>query len=155
MSGTVAIYALCEFPDLGAVRYVGQSVDPKQRLRSHVSAHRENNHKHGWISRVLSCGGAVGCLVIEWVQPEMAGAAERYWIGELRARGYQLTNGALLHGPGQEYKPGADFDPLRSTVLLTQPHRFAMEWRPESRVWWVRAVATSDKQQPAAQGERP
>lgn len=125
----VAIYALCEFPDLAAVRYVGQSVNPKRRLYSHTSACRERNYRRNWIKAVLSSGGAIGCLVIEWVQPEQADVAERYWISELSRRGYRLTNSSLLYEPVPEYEPSVSFDPLTSTVLLTLPCRDGREWQ--------------------------
>lgn len=139
----VAIYALCEFPDLTAVRYVGQSINPKRRLYSHISAYRERNHRRNWINAVLSSGGAIGCLVIEWVQTEQADTAEQYWISELSRRGYRLTNSSLLYGPVPEYEPSVGFDPLTSAVLLTLPCRDEREWQESDFVRLGRAMVRS------------
>lgn len=124
----VAIYALCEFPDLAAVRYVGQSIEPVRRLYNHIAPRHERNHRRNWINAVLASGGAIGCVVIEWVQPEQADAAERYWIGELRRRGYNLTNGRAIYGPVPDYQTSTEFEPVASKVLLTLPYRNGREW---------------------------
>lgn len=126
--GSIAIYALCEFPDVEAVRYVGQSANPRQRLKNHISAYREHNHRRNWIKQVFSRGGAIGCMVIEWVCPDVADLAEQYWIRELAKKGYRLTNGTFTSGPVPKYVPSIAFDPMTSTVLLTLPHRPESEW---------------------------
>ncbi len=139
----VAIYALCEFPDLVAVRYVGQSIEPERRLYNHIAARHERGHRRNWINAVLASGGAIGCVVIEWVQPEQADAAERYWIGELRRRGYSLTNGRAIYGPVPDYQASTEFEPVASKVLLTLPHRHELEWHEDDLVKQGRAAVRS------------
>lgn len=139
----VAIYALCEFPNLEAVRYVGQSAKPERRLYNHIAAHRERNHRRNWINAVIASGGAVGCVVIEWVRSDQADAAERYWINELSSQGYRLTNGKSLYGPVTDYQTSKMFEPLASRVLRTIPYRHESEWHEDDLVKQGRAMVRS------------
>lgn len=136
----VAIYALCEFPDLGTVRYVGQSSNPEKRLAVHVHAHSDHSQRQRWIDQVIDNGGAIGCIVVEWVQPELADIAERYWIGSLNRSGYRLTNDAYLRHPLPDYTPSGSFNPLISTVLRTIPDRDEAEWHEDEYLKLGRAL---------------
>lgn len=105
-----AIYVL-EDPRDGEVRYVGVSIDPKRRLKSHKHAPRSktesHTHKARWVATLERDGLAPRLRVIEegdgdWVEAEMR------WIASYRAAGARLTNlsdggeGAIGHAPTDE-----------------------------------------------------
>lgn len=90
---TAFIYCLSD-PLSGAVRYIGKTTNPKNRLRKHLSRD-ENNHKMAWIKNLASRGLKPAIEVIdsvvftdesEWEEVEM------FWISYLRFLGCNLTN---------------------------------------------------------------
>lgn len=88
----ITIYALCE-PDTEIVRYVGKAKDLPQRLRTHRwEAKCLRTHKANWL-RSLTAPPTV--IILENVSEDEWDSAERYWIAEMRRRGFDLTNHAL------------------------------------------------------------
>lgn len=95
MSQTHYIYALVD-PRDGDVRYIGKSVDPKQRLRKHIHKARKENpgnlYRYDWICSVLSDGYRPILEIIEEVSEDGWREAERTWIKYGREQGWPLTN---------------------------------------------------------------
>lgn len=91
-SATIYIYTL-SCPKTGAVRYVGVTNNPSNRLRQHIKdSKRQNNHRTHWINSLLRDGLNPIMTEIDetdidnWAQCEMA------WIAHYRAMGCDLVN---------------------------------------------------------------
>lgn len=91
----IHIYTLSD-PRLPArIRYVGWTINPKRRLREHVSRaqyHREDTHKARWIRGLLSIGIKPDLITIEQTDELHVQERERYWISYYRTLGFPLTN---------------------------------------------------------------
>ncbi len=93
----IQIYILKD-PRTGDVRYVGQTVNIKNRLYNHIKlAENKDNKRHisNWI-RSLKEKPLI--TVIEECYPSIANKRERYWIKRYKALGYDLCN----HSKGGE-----------------------------------------------------
>ena len=84
------VYTLAD-PRSGAVRYVGWSFNPRQRLAGHMNeAKRKISHKGRWLQQL---GGARPDLEVgESGEGPGWAAAERRWIAHFRTSGAPLTN---------------------------------------------------------------
>lgn len=91
---TVYIYILSD-PETGLVRYVGKSITPILRFRSHCCRAGETRRER-WIKRLRNRGLKPILEIIEeipnsddldWQE------SERFWITYLRFLGFSLTNG--------------------------------------------------------------
>lgn len=85
------IYALSD-PTTGAVRYVGQTVDPRRREWLHCSP---SNNKGGrrvnlWIRRLLASGQKPVFRVVEGT--DSLDEREQHWIAHFREAGCDLLN---------------------------------------------------------------
>lgn len=91
------IYGLYD-PENQIVRYVGQTVSPKKRLKDHVSEANCNirfNRKNNWIRSVLKEGRRPEMMILEEVEDhnqEALDRAERFHIAQLLDCGFDLTN---------------------------------------------------------------
>lgn len=86
------IYVLVD-PRTDCIRYVGQSVNPRARLKAHCSeAKREQHRRARWILGLLNIGLRPEVVVIEEVAADQADDAERFWIASLLAAGAKLVN---------------------------------------------------------------
>ncbi len=89
----VFIYVLLD-PLTKEVRYVGKTINSRQRLRKHLTR-RENNHKHSWVKSLRTKGLKPIMAIIEELEveaDEQWQPAEQWWIERLRNAGCQLTN---------------------------------------------------------------
>jgi len=74
------------------IRYVGQTIDPKKRLKQHCKPSK-NRHKWQWIKGHLAKGSVpIMELINKWHNQENANADEIRLIAEYRTLGYPLTN---------------------------------------------------------------
>ena len=88
-----SIYALKD-PRDGAIRYVGYSVNPVNRLRGHIKNARlpgRGTHKACWIRSLISAGVEPQLHILE-ADAENPQEAEIQWIARLLAEGCDLTN---------------------------------------------------------------
>lgn len=88
----VHIYALLD-PFTSAIRYIGKSIRPEQRLKDHCND-RANTHRTHWIRSVIRRGRRPRLIVLDSF-PACLGwqEAERRWIAWALAKGEPLTNG--------------------------------------------------------------
>lgn len=89
---TVYIYVLID-PRDNAVRYVGVTVNPKDRLRRHIQAAPTSKlHSGRWISQLLGLNMVPTLNVIDEATEEDWRDRETYWIAKYRGEGTNLTN---------------------------------------------------------------
>ena len=86
----VYIYALCD-PRDDAIRYVGRTVNLKDRYRNHLKA-KWNTHRCCWIKGLKEIGLRPKMIILETVVESECRDAEMWWIGHLRETGCDLTN---------------------------------------------------------------
>lgn len=87
----IYIYGLID-PFTEELRYIGKSIQPKQRLANQCNEHASTYRCH-WIQSILSKGKRPKQVIIE-VIAESGNWQERekYWIAKYRAEGYKLVN---------------------------------------------------------------
>ncbi len=85
------IYVL-KHPVSGDVKYVGYTLYPTRRLRTHISgSHSKRTKKEKWIAGLLSEGLEPVMEILE--QSKLPDIRERYWIKLYREQGAVLVNG--------------------------------------------------------------
>lgn len=87
----VFIYGLAD-PETGAVRYIGKSIRPVERVRDHMNE-RSNCHRSHWLQSLKRRGLWPVLVIFEriiggWPWQH----SERYWIARGRRLGWPLTN---------------------------------------------------------------
>lgn len=92
LAGPFYIYGLVD-PDTVEVRYIGKSVKPHDRLRSHINEPPSNCHRSHWIQALKRQGKEPGLVIFEEVWGEWPWQeSERYWIARGKSLGWRLTN---------------------------------------------------------------
>lgn len=84
------IYALVD-PRTDAVRYIGKSIRPKERLANHLNE-RSNSWRNHWLRKMRADGVRPVLRILEVVESDDWQTAERRWIAHGRALGWRLTN---------------------------------------------------------------
>jgi len=83
-----SIYGLTD-PETGEIRYVGQSIEPEKRYRSHITVRRaDDTYRARWIRSLSS---PPGLIILESNVADPDGAEKR-WIKKLKSEGLRLTN---------------------------------------------------------------
>jgi hypothetical protein len=89
------IYALCSSNDYSNIRYIGQTNNPDERIKSHfkkgdlISNTRHNN----WIKKNVADGNIICMKIIESNIPtNKVNEAELFYMKYYRKLGYDLTN---------------------------------------------------------------
>lgn len=87
------VYGLYDSADLSHCRYIGKSVDPKERLIRHLSNARigGRTYKATWMRSVVNAGRQV-VLVELAPSTRLASELERHCIVVFKAHGHRLTN---------------------------------------------------------------
>jgi hypothetical protein len=96
------IYALCD-PEFGEFMYVGQSINPEARYRSHITRALRNTNvgyideskRAIWIRQLINKGQMPELFILETVSKYKASLLELSWITKLTECGYNLTNGLI------------------------------------------------------------
>ena len=88
-----AIYALSD-PQSGEVRYVGWTINLRQRLRDHLKPSRiaGTQHRDKWIASLISRGLTPAVAILEEDVGGGWAEAERRWIAHYRAASPNMTN---------------------------------------------------------------
>lgn len=118
----VSIYCLKD-PESGDVRYVGWSIDPRSRLKSHIKVAkngRENNHRTNWIKSLLRRGAVPVLEVLETGIIDFT-SAERAWISHFREMGCNLTNGTDGGEGMLGFRPSAETKEKIASALRGRP----------------------------------
>lgn len=111
------IYALRQ-QGIDEVRYVGQTVNTRNRLMGHLSpSEGQGRSKNEWVVSVLDSGGQIEMDIIEECVLENAKQREDFWINHYKTSGHRLTNTArashsLAFARFNQMKAMASFHPL-------------------------------------------
>ncbi len=84
------IYALVD-PISGRARYIGQSVNPKQRFSEHLRK-KEHTHKYHWIQSLKTKKLKPFIFILEKCDCKNIDERETFWIQYLRTAGVDLVN---------------------------------------------------------------
>jgi hypothetical protein len=104
---TTYIYTLSD-PRTKEVRYVGKTVNPKQRRHNHSNVARDKGtHKRNWINQLKQNNLCPIFEIIDEVEENWK-FWEKYWIQQFKAWGFSLTN-ATLGGDGLEVSNQTSF----------------------------------------------
>lgn len=89
------IYGLVDPREPEHFRYVGKSVDLKQRLSLHFSKREcdKDTHRSRWVNAIRRDGVRPFLKVLECCDDTTWEEAERWWIAHLLKNGHRLTNG--------------------------------------------------------------
>lgn len=128
----IYIYGL-KCPIAETIRYVGKSINPKKRLRGHLTAAktgRADHHTARWIRKLISLGVQPELVILrEVMDGERWQIVEREFIANAELSGWKLTN-STAGGEGLDY-----IDPVAAEKYRTNLSRAMVElWnRPERR----------------------
>jgi len=93
VSAIVYIYGLID-PNIEQLRYVGKSVNPKIRLRKHISERwKSDSHKNRWVRKLLGEDIKPRLIVIDVVPKLEWQFWEIFYIAYFKGLGINLTNG--------------------------------------------------------------
>lgn len=94
------IYTLSD-PITQEVRYVGKTINPKQRKHNHSNISRDKGtHKRNWINLLKKQGLKPNFEIIDQVENDWK-FWEKYWIAQFKSWGFNLCN-YTLGGDGLE-----------------------------------------------------
>ncbi len=98
MSRTCTIYRLVD-PRYDEVRYVGASINIKQRKAQLKQSQFYGKRIYEWVRELRECGTAPRFEIIEECSPQRVNEREHYWIGYyLKCRQRLLnTDGVIRH----------------------------------------------------------
>lgn len=139
----IYIYGLV-CPIAGIVRYIGKSLNPRQRLRAHVLGAVRGAYDHHtarWLRRLHAIGLVPELRIIEEVQPGVAWQdVERRHIADALSNGIRLTN-STAGGEGLDYLRQEDIAKYREklsvvmTALWNRPERRAEAKKRSEAAW--------------------
>jgi len=92
----IFIYTLSD--EKGNVKYVGQTIDPNNRLYRHIYEAKKvgkKNRRCAWIKSLLNKGEKPILEIIDEVDFENWVQFEKYWIAQFKAWGFDLVNDSL------------------------------------------------------------
>ena len=90
---TVSVYVLID-PEVNEVGYVGKTTNLKKRLNRHLNESKgsTSSHKKAWIKSLLKKGVEPKIEIIDEVLSGEWKFWEKYWIEQMKAWGFRLTN---------------------------------------------------------------
>jgi group I intron endonuclease len=93
MGKNIFIYGLMD-PITNQVRYIGKSVNPKQRLRRHIAnINLYDSHKDRWLRKLNENGVRPEIIIIDEVSEDDWQFWETHYIAYFKFLGCSLTNG--------------------------------------------------------------
>jgi hypothetical protein len=88
------VYVLRD-PDTERVRYVGRSIYPFSRYKSHLRIRtNDNTYRANWIRSLATAGKKPVIEIIQSCPDDKIYSVEQFWIAYYRACGSPLTNGS-------------------------------------------------------------
>lgn len=96
MTKETYIYKISD--ELGNVRYIGKSNNPRRRLYQHIND-KSNLHKFNWLNSIIKRGSKPIIEIIEKVSVDIWQEREIHWIAKFKEDGFDLIN-LTLGGEG-------------------------------------------------------
>jgi len=91
----VFIYGLID-PSTNELRYVGKSINPKMRLRKHISERsKHDSYKDRWVRKLYNSGNRPELIIIDEVLKSEWQYWEIHYISYFKGIGCRLTNGTI------------------------------------------------------------
>lgn len=91
----VFIYGLID-PITNELRYIGKSINPKARLRKHISErYNHDSYKDRWIRKLIDCENRPELIIIDEVLKDEWVFWEKHYISYFKMIGVRLTNTTL------------------------------------------------------------
>jgi len=119
------IYGLYEVGKEDEIRYVGKTLNTKDRLRCHLKRNRSNKEKDNWINSVIQNGGEIKIRILEECLDNWS-ERESYWINKYGLE--NLTNILTGGQSGKYYK--ITYDEFKNWVRENLPQvKTLREWR--------------------------
>lgn len=86
------VYGLKD-PISSNIRYIGKGLNPKLRLKDHLSVKEPGvSHKDRWIISLRKLGLIPELIIMEITTFDKINDREKFWIAEYRSLGFNLTN---------------------------------------------------------------
>jgi group I intron endonuclease len=106
MESKVYIYTL-EHPETGVIRYIGKTINPSHRLKSHLWTKNKSlrTKKSNWIQSLKVNGLKPIMRILDEVSESNWSDTEKYWIEQFRQWGFELYNGneGGIGSPGRKH----------------------------------------------------
>lgn len=109
------IYAL-ECPVDGLIKYIGQSINPKDRLKQHCN-NNENKDKWEWVCRLKDVGLEPSMIILDEVDSE-SNFWEMHYIFLYKSWGFTLYNKRLKYSKDKRKKEASGIKKV--TITLTE-----------------------------------
>lgn len=118
----ITIYVLRD-PRDGAIRYVGQTVQPMERMQAHLADTRKGCQYrcHRWMRLLAAAGLRPNMEIVECVDAGQADEAEMRWIAHYRGNGADLTNHTVGGRGFRGHKPTKEAIEKRAAALRGKP----------------------------------
>lgn len=117
----VYIYALAE-PGTDIIRYIGKTVDLKNRLTRHLSE-TSKTYKNNWIKSLNGIKPEV--IILDECDEDNWIDCEKYWISQCKTWGFKLTN--LTEGGEGMCGLSPSAESIAKTVLKTTGQKRSLE----------------------------
>ena len=116
------IYTLTD-PRTNQIRYVGKSNNPQKRYYEHCNKLKRKTYKNNWINELKKCNHKPILEIIDEVPINEWIFWETYWISQIKAWGFILTNNTIggdgcTFGNQTSFKKG--YVPINKGIPLTQ-----------------------------------
>lgn len=88
----IYIYTLTD-PRNNDIRYIGKTNNLKNRLKTHIcEAKKGNTHKNNWIKSLTTNNIKPIIEILDIIDGDDWGIAEKYWISQFKTWGFNLVN---------------------------------------------------------------
>lgn len=127
MKGRITyIYGLYEEGKVSEIKYIGKTLYPKERFRSHIKKFISNKEKSEWIKNVLNKDGVIKMVIIEECNENNWEERETYWIKK-----YGLENLTNVYSGGTTGKSyNISYDEFKIWVKNNLPNvQSVKEWK--------------------------
>ncbi|HSG61609.1 MAG TPA: GIY-YIG nuclease family protein [Pseudomonadales bacterium] len=131
---TVYIYGLMDERD--RIRYIGQTINPAQRLAQHLEE-RVNTPKSLWVQSMIQAGNTLRMVILSESDTRNANYEEKWWITLGARHSWQLTN---MANPS---KKSVSFHGMFTDAMRDEFDQFMIEHDPVMMITrkHVRSVA--------------
>lgn len=148
------IYVLID-PRDSRIRYVGQTVNIKQRYKNHCIIHRSKDHRSHWLNNLRSLNLKPIMQIVEECDESTWAERETYWIRHYRDLGCGLVNategGEGISGLKHSEEAKRKMGDIHRGKIISEDHRRKIS---EANRGKTRSEETKRKMSEAHKGEK-